>query len=177
MGAGDPDLAETHFSDGKVHIYLNESGVLAATPSWTYDSPSVGTAIAFGDINCDHFDDLVVGNSGEPCVKVFYAQPVTAAPEATPAAARLLVNYPNPFNPVTTIPCELTADADRARLSVHDVGGRRVTLLHDGPLGAGRHEFVWNGRDAEGRELPTGIYLARFELGGDAMSRRLVLLK
>jgi hypothetical protein len=72
---GDPDLAETHFSDGKVHIYLNRDGVLDTAPSWTYDSSSVGTAIAFGDITGDGWPDLIVGNSGEPCVKVFYAQP------------------------------------------------------------------------------------------------------
>jgi hypothetical protein len=72
---GDEDLAETHFSDGKVHIYLNDGGVLESTPSWTYDSPTVGTAIAFGDINGDNWPDLIVGNSGDPCVKVFYAQP------------------------------------------------------------------------------------------------------
>ena len=72
---GDPDLAETHFSDGKVHIYLNNSGTLETTPSWTYDSSSVSTAIAFGDINGDNWPDLVVGNSGDPSVMVFYAQP------------------------------------------------------------------------------------------------------
>jgi hypothetical protein len=72
---GDEDLAETHFSDGKVHIYLNNNGALDSTPSWTYDSSSVGTAIAFGDINGDLWPDLIVGNSGDPCVKVFYAQP------------------------------------------------------------------------------------------------------
>ena len=71
---GDPDLAETHFSDGKVHIYLNNDGVLDTTPSWTYDSPTVGTAIAFGDINGDQWPDLIVGNAGDPSVKVFYAE-------------------------------------------------------------------------------------------------------
>ncbi|UCG34260.1 MAG: VCBS repeat-containing protein [Phycisphaerales bacterium] len=72
---GDKDLAEVHFSNGKVHIYLNNNGVLDSAPSWTYDSPTVGTAIAFGDINGNGWPDLIVGNSGEPCVKVFYAQP------------------------------------------------------------------------------------------------------
>ena len=71
---GDADLAETHFSDGKVHIYLNNGGTLATAPSWTYDSPTVGTAIAFGDITGDGWPDLIVGNSGDPCVKVFYNQ-------------------------------------------------------------------------------------------------------
>jgi len=69
---GDQDLAETHFSDGKVHIYLNNDGTLDTPPSWTYDSPTVGTAIAFGDISGNGWPDLVVGNSGDPSVKVFY---------------------------------------------------------------------------------------------------------
>lgn len=71
---GDPDLAETHFSDGKVHIYLNDDGALDTGPSWTYDSSTVGTAIAFGDITGNGWPDLVVGNSGDPSVKVFYNQ-------------------------------------------------------------------------------------------------------
>ncbi|MFN0135269.1 MAG: FG-GAP-like repeat-containing protein [Phycisphaerae bacterium] len=72
---GDPDLAETHFGDGRARIYLNRDGTLDQMPSWTYDSPTVGTAIAFGDINLDGWLDLVVGNSGEPSVKLFLAVP------------------------------------------------------------------------------------------------------
>ncbi len=72
---GDPDLAEVHFSNGQTHIYLNNEGTLDSTPTWTYDSPSVGTALAFGDINGDWWPDLVIGYSGQPCVVVFYARP------------------------------------------------------------------------------------------------------
>jgi len=69
---GDPDLAEVHFSNGQAHIYLNRDGVLDSTPSWTFDSTHVGTAIAFGDINGDDLPDLVVGNSGDTSIWVFY---------------------------------------------------------------------------------------------------------
>jgi hypothetical protein len=69
---GDPDLAEVHFSNGQAHIYLNRDGVLDAAPSWTFDSPHVGTAIAFGDLNGDDLPDLVVGNSGDTSLWVFY---------------------------------------------------------------------------------------------------------
>jgi hypothetical protein len=68
---GDPDLAEVHFSNGVVNLYLNEKGALSATPSWSYDSAAVGTALAFGLINNDLYPDLVVGNSGDPSVMVF----------------------------------------------------------------------------------------------------------
>ncbi len=73
-GDGDMDLAEIHFSNGHARIYLNENGVFDANASWQYDSPHVGTALAFGDINGDGRTDLVVGNSGEAAVMVFYAQ-------------------------------------------------------------------------------------------------------
>ena len=63
---------EVHFSDGKAHIYLNRGGVLDSAPSWTFDSPHVGTAIAFGDLNGDDLPDLIVGNAGDTSIWVFY---------------------------------------------------------------------------------------------------------
>ncbi len=75
-GDGDMDFFEVHFSDGKTHIYLNESGVLSTTPSWTYDAPEVGSALAFGDINGDGRNDLVIGYAGDTCIRVFYAIPM-----------------------------------------------------------------------------------------------------
>ena len=74
-GDGDTDLAEIIFSDGRAHIYQNSAGVLDSTPTWTFDAPEVGTAIAFGDINGDGLDDLVTGYSGNTCVRVFLASP------------------------------------------------------------------------------------------------------
>jgi hypothetical protein len=178
---GDEDLAETHFSNGQVHIYLNRDGVLDGPPSWTYDSPTVGTAIAFGDINGDQWPDLVVGNSGEPCVKVFYATPDLSAgpggPEATPARLALVGNHPNPFNPSTRIVFELSA-ATAVDLEIFDPTGRRVrTLVRSVALDAGRHEAEWDGRDADGRLLPAGVYLCRLSAGPEVVTGSVVLVK
>jgi len=70
---GDEDLAEIHFSDGRAHIYLNRDGVLDVQPTWSYDAPEVGTALAFGDLNNDGRPDLALGYSGDTCIRVFYA--------------------------------------------------------------------------------------------------------
>ncbi len=76
-GDGWPDLGEVHFSDGRAHIYLNRDGVLDTVPSWTYDASEVGTAMAFGDLNGDGLPDLVIGYSGNTCIRVFFAIPQT----------------------------------------------------------------------------------------------------
>ncbi len=72
---GRPDLAETHFSDGRTHIYLNNDGELSIAPSWSYDAGPLGTAIAFGDLNGDTWLDFAIGYSGQPSIAVFYAVP------------------------------------------------------------------------------------------------------
>ncbi len=80
--------------------------------------------------------------------------------------------YPNPFNPQTTITIGLPASS-HVRISVHDMLGRQVALLHNGELPAGiTHTFTFNGA-----ELASGAYLLRVA-GDDFMeSRRITLLK
>ncbi len=73
-GDGDPDVADVIFGDGRAHLYQNNGGVLDSTPTWSFDAPEVGTAITLGDLNGDGRDDLIVGYSGDVCVRVFYAQ-------------------------------------------------------------------------------------------------------
>lgn len=77
---GDLDLAAIHFGDGRTHIYLNDNGQLALQPSWTYDSPTVGNALAFGDVNGDGWIDMATGHSGDPSVNVFLAHPPVTTP-------------------------------------------------------------------------------------------------
>ncbi len=71
---GDEDFGEVHFSDGRAHLYLNRDGVLDTDPAWTYDAPEVGTSMALGDLNGDGRPDLVIGYSGNTCIRVFYGQ-------------------------------------------------------------------------------------------------------
>lgn len=175
---GDEDLAETHFSDGKVHIYLNNGGVLDSLPSWTYDSPTVGTAIAFGDINGDEWPDLVVGNSGEPCVKVFYADPATGVDAAPPAAPSVTLHpcRPNPFNPATAISFDMKSDR-RVRVAIHDLSGGLVRLLADRNFSGGEHSLYWNGANESGRDLPSGVYFVLLESDGERQTRKLSLVR
>jgi hypothetical protein len=93
-----------------------------------------------------------------------------------PTDVSLLPAYPNPFNPSTTISFELPESAV-VRLEVFDALGRRVTTLAAGPTGPGRHEVVWNGRDASGRTVGSGVYFARLTADDAIRTGKMVLLK
>jgi hypothetical protein len=106
-----------------------------------------------------------------------FAFAVTPASPA-PAAAGFVLgqNAPNPFNPATTIAFELERAA-RVTLDVFDVAGRRVRALTDRDLPAGSHAAAWDGRDASGRAVASGVYFYRMRAGGRSETRRMVLVK
>jgi flagellar hook assembly protein FlgD len=86
-------------------------------------------------------------------------------------------NFPNPFNPLTTISYEL-ARAVPVKLCVYDVAGRLVRGLRDGGVEqAGRHCVEWDGRDDRGLRVASGVYIYRLEAGDLVTTRRMVLLK
>ncbi|MCP4545167.1 MAG: T9SS type A sorting domain-containing protein [bacterium] len=68
---------------------------------------------------------------------------------------RLVTNYPNPFNPTTSIVFDLPVEL-AVRLDIVDAAGRRVAVLRPGRLAAGRHQLTWDAGDA-----PSGVYLVR----------------
>ncbi len=88
----------------------------------------------------------------------------------------LMSNYPNPFNPETTIPFSL-AKAGEATLRIFNIAGQQVATLIDGKQVAGYHVVRWNGRDDLGFALASGIYFARLDAGSFSQSRKLILLK
>ena len=103
---------------------------------------------------------------------------LTGATDAAnpPLMTRIESNVPNPFNPSTVIRFDLAADGP-ARLAVYDLSGRLVRRLSHGAMTAGPHALRWDGRDARGRTVAAGVYIARLEAGGRAVSHRMVLVK
>ena len=83
---------------------------------------------------------------------------------------------PNPFNPMTVITYVLPEDAP-AELSIYDASGKLVRALVREDGSAGVHHAPWDGRDDDGRRLASGVYFFRLEVGGEVLTRRMVLLK
>ncbi len=97
---------------------------------------------------------------------------------ALPQVFALEQNHPNPFNPSTTIGYSIP-EGQRVlvRLEIYNLRGMLVRRLVEGEREAGRHSVAWDGRDARGRALASGVYLCRLRAGGFSATRKLVLLK
>ena len=85
-------------------------------------------------------------------------------------------NYPNPFNSGTIIPFSLSRETE-VHLQVFDVLGRPVANLVVGRLQTGRHRVNWEGRDAGGQRVSSGIYFYRLRGGNRAESRKMTLVR
>ncbi len=86
--------------------------------------------------------------------------------------------YPNPFNSSTAIRFELK-NAQHIRLAIHNVLSQEIRLLYDGLKSAGNHQLIWDGKDDQGMDLPSGLYLCRLSVSGRLMNqtKKLILIR
>jgi len=94
----------------------------------------------------------------------------------TPALPGRLTNYPNPFNPSTSIAFE-TSGPGRVSLRIYDIKGRLVRTLLDSELSAGEHITTWDGNDGQGRSCGSGVYFLRLDNDTGSRLRKMLLLK
>ncbi|MCH7498231.1 MAG: Ig-like domain-containing protein [Candidatus Marinimicrobia bacterium] len=85
-------------------------------------------------------------------------------------------NYPNPFNPATTLVYDLPR-ASPVRLTIYNLRGQPVRELVKGMVAAGRHQAVWDGTDGGGQPVASGVYIVRLQAGSANSSRKLILSK
>ena len=152
-----------------------------------YRLPGTGGEILAGDVNGDGATDLVVlGRSiegGPGGAFVFLNQGVPAATAiaaetvATPAVFVLGANYPNPFNPATTIPLVVPSGAKDVDLTIYNVLGQPMQRIWTGSLPAGEHRLTWNGRDVHGQPVAAGVYVYRLQVGDQTRTRKMVKLE
>ncbi len=97
----------------------------------------------------------------------------------TPPQATILANYPNPFNPETTIELTLTPDTvgKNIRLEIFNIRGQKIKTLFDGIAGNTHHSFVWNGQNDRGSNMPSGVYYYRLTTPSETTANKMLLLK
>lgn len=99
-----------------------------------------------------------------------------AKPEMLPKEVALYPNYPNPFNPATTIRFALP-EAMEVTAGIYNIAGQLVRTLFTGRRTAGVHSLMWDGTDDNGQPLASGIYLCRLQAGTHSAVRKMVLVR
>lgn len=96
--------------------------------------------------------------------------------ENTPLRFSLLPNYPNPFNPITTIQYTLKEEC-HVILKIYNISGQEVRTLVNEYQTAGYKSAMWNGRNSLGQQVPSGIYLYKIIAADFTGYKKMVLVK
>lgn len=131
------------------------------------------------DILWRESQDVDVGDQATTaivCANIPYSVVTSVDEEVLPLGFDLLANYPNPFNPSTTIVYDVALRGS-VTLTVYDVLGREVRTLVNDLREAGRHEVRWDGRTDAGVQAPSGMYIVQVRSASSARSISMMLLK
>ncbi len=124
--------------------------------------------------------------SGRPDLRLSAGQVINSGSEletagldnsaVLPSDFQLGRNYPNPFNPATTIDFAVPEDA-MVTIAVYNMLGQKVATLVNQPLVAGHHQVQWNGVNEANRPVASGVYVYHMEAPGFNDARKMILLK
>lgn len=124
--------------------------------------------------NQSNFDLVAINTNG----KIIEPTVITSvvSNEKLPATFSLSVNYPNPFNPTTTINYGIPQESN-VRLTIYNLNGQLVSILADGYHSGGFYSVKWDGRSEQGTQMASGMYLYKIEADGFVKTRKMMLMK
>ncbi|MBW6515249.1 MAG: choice-of-anchor J domain-containing protein [Candidatus Cloacimonetes bacterium] len=145
-----------------------------AWTEFTYDLSEYDEQSVYMALNCvsnyafvffvDDFKVLSIGEVSVDDEYLLHPAPLTAR------------NYPNPFNPETTIEFNIS-QSGRTKLEIFNIKGQKIALLLDEYLTTGTHMIAWSGRDNQENEVTSGIYFYRLTTTNDNFTGKMMLLK
>jgi photosystem II stability/assembly factor-like uncharacterized protein len=119
---------------------------------------------------------LAAGTHGRSIFTVTAPDPATPVDDLPAASGLALSAAPNPFNPQTVLSFSLVSEGEVV-LEIFDIHGARLARLAEGVFPAGTSRVTWDGKDASGRGLASGTYLARLSTGGTVATTKLLLVR
>jgi hypothetical protein len=131
-----------------------------------------------GDFNGDGEDEILINTGDSDNTATMYGLPGGNDNENNEVGlpALHLTNYPNPFNPSTTISYKLPANVKNPIIEIFNIKGQKVKTLADNQFTPGSHSVVWNGKDESGKPVSSGIYFYKLQVNGKMESMKKCLL-
>ncbi len=148
-----------------VHFGLGDASIIdSLVIEWPSDSVEVYTGLG-----ANHFYTMTEGQG-------YTVVAVNSGESAAPQSFELRQNFPNPFNPSTTIRFSLNTGA-RIQLKVYNLLGQEVRTLVNQTLSNGEHTVTWDGRDDKGTVIASGVYIYRLTNGTSTSARKMLFIK
>jgi len=126
--------------------------------------------------NGRHWKHTIKKDSVYQTITVDHITSVGDAGNDVPKKFEVSQNFPNPFNPSTTIRYELPKET-HVIINIYNLLGQKVKTLVNSEEKAGTYNTVWNGRDNYGNEAASGIYIYRVAVGSHIISKKMILMK
>lgn len=149
--------------------FVPGAGTTLVPQHYTYEDKEELSGVVFYRLKQIDFDGAFVFSQ---VLETTYGGPVSIV---------LHPNYPNPFNPTTTITFDIPDNLDggdaATELAIFNAGGQRVRTLIHGRKSPGKYKINWNGVDNLGNPVSSGMYIYRLRIGKQVFSRRMLLLK
>jgi len=93
-----------------------------------------------------------------------------------PHVLRIESNYPNPFNPETTISFSVPTDG-KVLVTIYNIKGQKIKQLLNETMLTGKHAVIWNGTDSNGKSVSSGLYFAKIKQGNTHRIHKMMLMK
>jgi hypothetical protein len=159
--------------EGWLSEYNVANGVLSvAAAGITPIQPGTIATLSF-NVDKDQKDQKIVA---DVLLNEGTSQSISAQVVALPTEFALENNYPNPFNPTTTIKYQLPQDV-RVSVTIYNIQGQVVRTLVNEDQKAGFYTIQWDGRSEAGTQVATGIYIYRINAGSFVTAKKMVMMK
>jgi flagellar hook assembly protein FlgD len=143
-------------------------------------------------------DYMVYLKKGEEYMQITPSEPITISPDSELTDLQIVItnfvhlnsqndviasvynvkNYPNPFNPTTTISFYSGSNNQKTTIKIYNLKGQLVTTLLDKKLSAGEHKIIWDGKNKHGKSVSTGVYFYKISFGSDkSIVKKMIMLK
>ena len=175
--AGNLNISLSIGSSADLDWFLYDDGLTEVARGYTTSNPEAGSYYASPGRYYLMVDGYLSATSSYTLNVTGGIVTMTSGSEKPlPLEFGLHANWPNPFESKTAIRFDLPTQ-EEVDLAVYDQSGRKVTSLCRKTYAPGSHLIVWDGRDEQGRTIPSGIYFYRIKAGNHVDTRRMVRLK
>jgi protocatechuate 3,4-dioxygenase beta subunit len=157
--------------------YYQVSGLLAG--EYVVQAGNFGFVSQYNGTSDDFEDTEPIAVSGEK--EINFVLPPNSTTDvdqdnSLPQSIQLLGNYPNPFNPETTIQYHIDRTA-RVQLTIYNINGKRINQLVNQTQAAGEYHITWRGVNQEGEQVASGVYFYRLNIDTEQLHGKMMLLR